>query len=103
MNNYEITYHFTNGEVKKVKYKVVIEDKLKFLQILADGTFVADKEMEMIVNIKQVNFMEVKEFHETEIENKNEIQGEELYDSIMKNQEIQESKEKQQEVIYGNL
>lgn len=94
MNNYEITYHFTNGEVKKVKYKGVIEDKLKFLQILADGTFVADKEMEMIVNIKQVNFMEVKELHETEIENKNEIQGEELYNSIMKNQEIQESKEK---------
>ena len=43
---------------------------------------------------EQVNFMEVKELHETEIENKNEIQGEELYNSIMKNQEIQESKEK---------
>ena len=43
---------------------------------------------------EQVNFMEVKELHETEIENKNEIQGEELYDLIMKNQEIQESKEK---------
>ena len=92
MNNYEVTYHFINGEV--IKYRGVIEDKIKFLQILTDGTFVGDKEMEIIVNIKQVNFMEVKELHETEIENKNEIQGEELYDSIMKNQEIQESKEK---------
>ena len=70
MNNYEVTYHFINGEVIKVKYRGVIEDKIKFLQILTDGTFVGDKEMEIIVNIKQVNFMEVKEFHETEIENK---------------------------------
>ena len=46
------------------------------------------------IDDKQVNFMEVKELHETEIENKNEIQGEELYDLIIKNQEIQESKEK---------
>lgn len=94
MNNYEVTYHFINGEVIKVKYRGVIEDRIKFPQILTDGTFVGDKEMEIIVNIKQVNFMEVKEFHETEIENKNEIQGEELYDLIMKNQEIKESKEK---------
>ena len=84
MNNYEVTYHFINGEVIKVKYRGVIENKIKFLQILTGGTFVVDKEMEIIVNIKQVNFMEVKELHEIEIENKNEIQGEELYDSIMK-------------------
>lgn len=94
MSNYEITYHFINGEVKKVKYREVPNDKIKFLQILTDGTFVGDKEMEIIVNIKQVNFMEVKEFYETEVENKNEIQGEELYNLIMKNQEIQENKEK---------
>lgn len=70
MNKYEVTYHFINGEVIKVKYRGVIEDRIKFLQILTDGTFVGDKEMEIIVNIKQVNFMEIKEFHETEIRNK---------------------------------
>ena len=94
MNNYEVTYHFINGEVKKVKYREVPNDKIKFIQMLTDGTFVGNKEMEIFVNIERVNFMEVKELHETEIENKNEIQGEELYDLIMKNQEIQESKEK---------
>ena len=94
MSNYEITYHFINGEVKKVKYREVPNDKIEFIQMLANGTFVGNKEMEIFVNIKQVNFMEVKELHETEIENKNEIQGEELYNLIMKNQEIQESKEK---------
>ena len=94
MNNYEVTYHFINGEVKKVKYREVPNDKLKFIQMLSNGAFVGNKEMEIFVNIERVNFMEVKELHETEIENKNEIKGEELYNSIMKNQEIQESREK---------
>lgn len=73
MNNYEITYHFINGEVKKVKYREVPNNKIRFMQKLTEGAFVGDKEMEIFVNINQVNFMEVKEFHETEVENKDEI------------------------------
>lgn len=73
MNNYEITYHFINGEVKKVKYRGVIKDKLSFVQVLTDVNFFGDKEMEILVNTKQVNYMEVKELHETEVENKDEI------------------------------
>lgn len=73
MSNYEVTYHFINGEVIKVKYKGVIKGKLSFVQILTEVDFFGDKEMEILVNTKQVNYMEVKEFHETEVENKDEI------------------------------
>lgn len=73
MNNYEITYHFINGEVKKVKYREVMTDKFSFIQSLSNSTFFGNEEMGTFVNINQVNFMEVKEFHETEVENKDEI------------------------------
>lgn len=73
MSNYEVTYHFTNGEVIKVKYRGVITDKLSFVQLLTDVKFFGDKEMKILVNTNQVNYMEVKGFHKTEGENKDEI------------------------------
>lgn len=65
--SYEITYHFINGEIKKVVYKNLSTDKRKFLEEMCRGTgmnkmtLFSDELIENIVNLNSVCFFEIKE------------------------------------------
>jgi hypothetical protein len=66
MKKYEVTYHLTNGEIKKVIYKNINVSKQEFLMQMCRGnnnvfTFFADESIENVVNINYVCFFEVKE------------------------------------------
>lgn len=65
MKKYELTYHLTNGEIKKVIYKNINVSKQEFLMQMCRGnnafTFFADESIENVVNINYVCFFEVKE------------------------------------------
>lgn len=65
MKQYEITYHLTNGEIKKVIYKNINVSKQEFLMQMCSGnnnfTFFSDESIENIVNINYVCFFEIKE------------------------------------------
>nr|DAZ19456.1 MAG TPA: hypothetical protein [Caudoviricetes sp.] len=66
MKKYEVTYHLTNGEIKKVIYKNIKVSKQEFLIQMCRGnnnafTFFADESIENVVNINYVCFLEVKE------------------------------------------
>jgi hypothetical protein len=65
--SYEITYHFLNGEIKKVVYKNLSINKRKFLEDMCRGvginkiTLFSDEVIENIVNLNSVCFFEIKE------------------------------------------
>lgn len=66
---YEVTYHFTNGEVKSVDYNVDSDNsKQEFMQYICSGyancnnKFLSDEKLENVVNINYVCFFEVREF-----------------------------------------
>lgn len=66
MKKNEVTYHLTNGEIKKVIYKNINVSKQEFLIQMCRGnnnafTFFADESIENVVNINYVCFLEVKE------------------------------------------
>lgn len=66
---YEVTYHFTNGEVKSVVYDIDT-DKLKedFVQFICcnytnkSTKFLSDEKCENIINMNYVCYFEVREF-----------------------------------------
>jgi hypothetical protein len=65
--SYEITYHFLNGEIKKVVYKNLSINKRKILEDMCRGvginkiTLFSDEVIENIVNLNSVCFFEIKE------------------------------------------
>lgn len=66
---YEVTYHFTNGEVKSVVYDVDLDkSKEDFVQFICynfgnvtNNKFLSDEKFENIVNMNYVCFFEVSE------------------------------------------
>ena len=64
---YEVTYHFTNGEVKNVAYDVDLDkSKEGFVKIICSNCanrtkFISDEKYENVVNMSHVCFFEVRE------------------------------------------
>lgn len=66
MKKYEVTFHFNNGDIKKILYKSLFFSKQEFLQQMCRGnsnafTFFSDEIIENVVNINYVNYFEIKE------------------------------------------
>lgn len=66
---YEVTYHFTNGEVKSVVYDIDLDkSKQDIMQFICSdcaihtNKFISDEKCENAVNMNYVCFFEIREF-----------------------------------------